>query len=281
MNRSTISWLGIVRLGLVQTSLGAIVVMTTSTLNRIMVVELMLPAVLPGLLVALHYFVQLSRPRFGHGSDTGQRRTPWIIGGMAVLGAGGVLASVATWLMAANAAAGIALAALAFVGADLDQLAERVVAVRGGREQPAAAIERHARQPDGAGGRITDRGLGARHVVDGDHRAVRRRLPADAAVEVSRHLRLRARRRKGEPRAHYRQRASAIHPHRHPFPGRAPSAHRPQQSAYGRDDWDSTHDGANGGRRGVGTLTRARAAPRPETHEAGTTDAVPASKAEW
>ena len=110
-----LSWWGIVRLGLVQTSLGAIVVMTTSTLNRVMVVELALPAMLPGILVALHYFVQLSRPRFGHGSDRGQRRTPWIIGGMVVLGAGGVLAALATSLMASSAAAGIALAVVAFV----------------------------------------------------------------------------------------------------------------------------------------------------------------------
>ncbi len=50
-----LGWLGIVRLGLVQTALGAIVVLTTSTLNRVMVVELALPAMLPGALVALHY----------------------------------------------------------------------------------------------------------------------------------------------------------------------------------------------------------------------------------
>jgi len=110
-----IGWTGIVRLGMVQASLGAIVVLTTSTLNRVMVVELALPAVLPGLLVALHYFVQISRPRFGHGSDLGGRRTPWIIGGMALLGAGGVLATLATAWMSVFPAGGIALALLAFV----------------------------------------------------------------------------------------------------------------------------------------------------------------------
>ena len=41
-------WLAIFRLGLVQAALGAIVVLTTSTLNRVMVVELSLPALLPG-----------------------------------------------------------------------------------------------------------------------------------------------------------------------------------------------------------------------------------------
>ena len=65
-------------------------VLTTSTLNRVMVVELALPAALPGFLVAMHYFVQLSRPRFGHASDRGGRRTPWIRGGMALLALGGL-----------------------------------------------------------------------------------------------------------------------------------------------------------------------------------------------
>jgi BCD family chlorophyll transporter-like MFS transporter len=112
---SGLGWLGILRLGLVQTSLGAIVVLTTSTLNRVMVVELALPALLPGILVAIHYLVQISRPRFGHGSDNGGRRTPWIIGGIAVLGAGGVLAAVATGVMATSEIAGIALALTAFL----------------------------------------------------------------------------------------------------------------------------------------------------------------------
>lgn len=110
-----LSWLGIVRLGLVQAALGAIVVLTTSTLNRIMVVELALPAMLPGLLVGLHYAMQILRPRLGYGSDLGGRRTPWIVGGMAVLAAGGALAAVATAWMASWLLAGIALAVIAFI----------------------------------------------------------------------------------------------------------------------------------------------------------------------
>ena len=107
-------WGSIVRLGLVQACLGAIVVLTTSTLNRVMVVELALPALLPGLLVALHYLVQVSRPRMGFGSDVGGRRTPWIIGGMALLCGGGVLAAMATAWMATDRFAGMALAFAAF-----------------------------------------------------------------------------------------------------------------------------------------------------------------------
>ncbi len=110
-----LGWLGIVRLGLVQTALGAIVVLTTSTLNRVMVVELALPAMVPGALVGWHYAVQMLRPRWGYGSDMGGRRTPWIIGGMAVLALGGTAAAGATVLMAAAPWAGFAAAVIAFL----------------------------------------------------------------------------------------------------------------------------------------------------------------------
>jgi len=114
MNGGSLGWFGIVRLGLVQTALGSIVVLTTSTMNRVMVVELALPAMLPGALVALHYAMQVFRPRLGHGSDVGGRRTPWIIGGMAVLALGGVLAAIATYAMGTLLFPAIALAVLAF-----------------------------------------------------------------------------------------------------------------------------------------------------------------------
>jgi BCD family chlorophyll transporter-like MFS transporter len=95
-----LGWPGIIRMGLVQSALGCVVVLVTSTLNRVMVVEYSLPAMLPGALVALHYAVQMLRPRFGFGSDVGGRRTPWILGGMTVLALGGVLCAIATTLIA-------------------------------------------------------------------------------------------------------------------------------------------------------------------------------------
>ncbi len=110
-----LSWLGIVRLGLIQAGLGSIVVLVTSTLNRVMIVELALPAIVPGALVALHYGVQVLRPRLGYGSDLGGRRTPWIIGGMAALALGGTGAAAATALVAAQPVLGVTLAALAFL----------------------------------------------------------------------------------------------------------------------------------------------------------------------
>lgn len=110
-----LGWLGIIRLGLVQTALGAIVVLTTSTINRVMVVELALPAMLPGALVALHYAVQVLRPRWGHGADIGGRLTPWIIGGMAMLALGGFGAAVAVALLASMPVIGLMLSVLAFL----------------------------------------------------------------------------------------------------------------------------------------------------------------------
>ncbi len=115
MPLAPLGWLGIVRLGLVQTALGAIVVLTTSTMNRVMVVELALPAVVPGALVGLHYAVQMLRPRLGYGSDLGGRRTPWIIGGMAVLALGAILAAIAIALYAAQPLGATLLAVAAFL----------------------------------------------------------------------------------------------------------------------------------------------------------------------
>jgi MFS transporter, BCD family, chlorophyll transporter len=109
-----LSWVAIFRLGLAQLCLGAVLVLMTSTLNRVMVVELALPALVPGLLVGLHYAMQLSRPGWGHKSDITRRRTPWIIGGMTVLAFGAFLATCAVVLSGTHAAAGIALSVLAY-----------------------------------------------------------------------------------------------------------------------------------------------------------------------
>nr|WP_243843408.1 BCD family MFS transporter [Sphingomonas vulcanisoli] len=106
--------MGIVRLGLVQSSIGAIVMLATSLLNRVMVVEYALPAALPAGLVAWHYAVQLSRPMWGHGSDRGRRRTPWIIFGMGTLALGSLLAIDALSLLATHSVWGFILSILAF-----------------------------------------------------------------------------------------------------------------------------------------------------------------------
>ena len=149
MNQAPLGWFGILRLGLVQTALGAIVVLTTSTLNRVMVVELALPAMLPGILVAAHYAVQMIRPKFGHGSDVGGRRTPWIVGGMALLAFSGSLAALATAWMAVNVTAGILLAVLAFVliGAGVGASGTSLLALLASSSQRSADMGQASRTP--------------------------------------------------------------------------------------------------------------------------------------
>jgi BCD family chlorophyll transporter-like MFS transporter len=67
------------------------------------------------LLVASHYGVQILRPAWGYGSDVGGRRTPWIIGGMAVLALGGTGAAASTALAATHLTLGLACAAISFL----------------------------------------------------------------------------------------------------------------------------------------------------------------------
>jgi MFS transporter, BCD family, chlorophyll transporter len=140
-----LSWVSIFRLGAVQLCLGAIVVICTSTLNRLMVVEAALPALLPGLLVGLHYAVQITRPSWGYRSDTGGNRTRFIILGMAALGLGGFLAAFGFVLMAQSFVAGLALSILAYaligagVGASGTSLLALLATVTHPRRRAAAA----------------------------------------------------------------------------------------------------------------------------------------------
>ncbi|MEX1251802.1 MAG: BCD family MFS transporter [Hyphomonas sp.] len=136
---ASFGWLGIIRLGLVQTSLGAIVILMTSTLNRVMVVELGLAAAIPGLLVGWHYAVQMSRPRWGYGADTGGRRAPWIMGGMAVLALGAISAAFAASLIPSNFWGGFLLSVLAYalIGAGVGAAGTNLLALLAIRTEPS------------------------------------------------------------------------------------------------------------------------------------------------
>ena len=107
-------WLAIVRIGLVQACIGALVMLTTTVLNRLMVVEFAMAAAIPAGLVAWHYAVQLGRPLWGHGSDKGRKRTPWILGGITVLAFGALLAAQSTLMMTESGALGFLLAVVAY-----------------------------------------------------------------------------------------------------------------------------------------------------------------------
>lgn len=114
-----LGWFDIVRLGLVQAALGGIVVLTTATLNRVMVVELGLATVIPGLLVGLHYAIQFLRPVIGYGADRGRFCTPWILGGMMVLALGAVMAASAVTVIAGGSSFGYVLSILGFLSVGL------------------------------------------------------------------------------------------------------------------------------------------------------------------
>ena len=133
-----LGWLGIARLGLVQLALGSVVVLTTATMNRVMVVELAMPAILPGLLVSLYYGTQFLRPRFGHGADQRGRRAPWIIAGVALLAAGAIGAALSVGLMERMAWVGIAAAVPSFllIGLGIGAAGTNLLALLAARVSP-------------------------------------------------------------------------------------------------------------------------------------------------
>ncbi|MEL7198627.1 MAG: BCD family MFS transporter [Pseudomonadota bacterium] len=141
------SWLSIVRIGLVQACIGALVMMATTVLNRLMVVEYGLIAAIPAGLVSWHYAVQLGRPIWGHGSDQGKSRAPWIIGGMIVLAFGALLSTQATLMMAQPSTTAFTLAILGYTiigvgvgAAGTSALALLASSVAPQRRAPAAAL---------------------------------------------------------------------------------------------------------------------------------------------
>ncbi len=115
-DRSQFGFASVLRLGLVQACLGALIVLITATMNRVMVVELALPAMVPGALVALHYGVQLwLRPRMGHFADQHGQLTRWIVLGMVMLAAGVVAIAVVLPLLRSAPMLGYPLMLAAFV----------------------------------------------------------------------------------------------------------------------------------------------------------------------
>lgn len=132
----------VARLGLAQVAVGAVAALMLSTLNRVMVVELGLPASVPSALVALHFAVQLSRARLGFASDRGRggaRRAPWVMGGAALLGVGAALAAAGTALTATHRAAGLAVCVVAYaaIGLGLSATGTALLAAAAERAEPA------------------------------------------------------------------------------------------------------------------------------------------------
>lgn len=133
------NWLSIVRIGFVQAALGAVVVLCTATINRVMIVELSLLALVPAGLIALYHAFQMLRPKWGHGADQGRMRTPWVIGGMAALALGTVGAAAATAWMETAFWPALVLATLSFslVGLGLGASATNLLALLATHVAPA------------------------------------------------------------------------------------------------------------------------------------------------
>jgi len=138
-SQRALGWPGVVRLGLVQAALGSVVVLSISTLSRVMVVEYAWPAILPGALVALHYAVQFTRTRFGYRADRGGPIIPWILGGMVILAAGGILCATATVLLPKDplVAVPLAIAAYALVGLGVSAAGTSLLVLVAARVEPA------------------------------------------------------------------------------------------------------------------------------------------------
>ena len=96
-------------------ALGSLVSIAASTFNRVMVVELSLLQIIPGLLLALHYFIQISRPNWGFLSDKGGNRTFWIIIGVIILCLGSILACIGILLIPENYLFGLTISIFAYI----------------------------------------------------------------------------------------------------------------------------------------------------------------------
>ncbi|MEM8980534.1 MAG: BCD family MFS transporter [Pseudomonadota bacterium] len=141
----TTSWLTIARLCLVNMAIGGLAALPVNLFNRLMTVELALPALLPGLLVALHYGVQLTRPMWGHRSDAKGGRTPFIVGGLTLVAVSLVAAAWAIHLAATSTSLALIIWVLAYaalglgIGAAGTSFLALLATVTTGRGKGAAA----------------------------------------------------------------------------------------------------------------------------------------------
>lgn len=108
----------IVRLGLINVAVALTAVPIDSTLNRVMISELGLPASLVALLISFPYAFSPIQIWIGSFSDrhplAGLRRTPYIVIGLALCAAGSALAPTAAFALADDVWRGLPLGLLAF-----------------------------------------------------------------------------------------------------------------------------------------------------------------------
>jgi BCD family chlorophyll transporter-like MFS transporter len=137
------------QLGLVHAALAAALVPINSTLNRVMIKELGVPATLVALLASLPYLLSPLQVAIGSWSDShpflGRRRSPYVAMGLLLCVGGVALAPAAAFLIGTRPAAGIAAAAAAFgawgMGYNLAAVSYLALAAEGsGSEQRSGTV---------------------------------------------------------------------------------------------------------------------------------------------
>ncbi len=112
------NWRKILQFTLVHVGVAITAVPVNSTLNRIMITELDLPALLVGVLVAFPYLLSPLQVLAGSWADHhtvwGRHRSPWILVGGLMASFGGYLTSHAVVLMETNFALGLLAAVVTF-----------------------------------------------------------------------------------------------------------------------------------------------------------------------
>ncbi len=112
------NWKKVAQLALVHVGVTITVVPITGTLNRIMIADLHLSALLVGILVAFPYLLSPLQVIMGNWADSnplwGRHRSPWMVIGGLMAAFGGYLAPHAVFLLAENFAVGLVLALLTF-----------------------------------------------------------------------------------------------------------------------------------------------------------------------
>nr|MBN1230202.1 PucC family protein [Anaerolineae bacterium] len=111
-------WFKRVQLGLIHMAVAVTLVPINSTLNRVMIKELAIPAFLVAIFVSLPYILSPVQVAIGSYSDKhpvlGYRRTPYILTGLILCVGGTLLAPYAAFLLVERSALSILVGLLAF-----------------------------------------------------------------------------------------------------------------------------------------------------------------------
>lgn len=112
------SWRKIIQLTMVHVGVSITVVPVTSTLNRIMIADMQISALLVSLLIALPYLLSPVQVVIGNWADShrlwGRCRSPWIVMGGLLASFGSYFTAHAAFLMNTNFGLGLAVSLLTF-----------------------------------------------------------------------------------------------------------------------------------------------------------------------